>query len=486
MKKQIKKLAVWGALVVMLAVSIFLIAGCTESTILPPGTPLFESNFNFGISVTHYRWDTGAAHAAARDRAMALLRELNPHQPLIHNIHIMGWGSPNPWPSRDAPMDFSGIRTRVNLALSLGHEPWITLCTAPGWMKSLNHNPTHQHPDNADWWMDNAPLPQFEDDFARLSAEIARAFPEVRVFQVWNEFKGMWSGGNLDRTRYVRLYNKVYNAIRAVRPDAVIGGFYAVVEGDGTWELFSHLPQIENNRRTVVPLSDDVRTALEYFLARAVGVDKVLFSQLNVHFHNCGYWPGFENTRFRATADQAMMLTRNFRRVAEQAAQMTSARGMPNLPIVFAEYYGTYGDNNADAPFMPINNQFIAAHYSSIIYNMIMGAGGRDLYALLWIERDDIIRHALFTDTRTSTGGQPTPHFHAMRKLLEYFPPGTMLYSAELTSPGVQQSRIGDVVEALVSDRVAFVINKTNRNLSITLNGREHILSPYAVEVFYH
>jgi hypothetical protein len=74
-----------------------------------------------------------------------------------------------------------------------------------------------------------------------------------------------------------------------------------------------------------------------------------------------------------------------------------------------------------------------------------------------------------------------------MKKLLDNFPKGTMLYSVEISLPDfptLNKSEIGDRVEVLVSSRIVYMINKTNTNLNVSLNGITYALSPYAVEVF--
>ena len=432
-----------------------ILLSCDKDNI-PAGTPLFESNLTYGITYTQYFWEFG--NSQANQQARQLLQSVSS----IYNVHIMGWGSRNPWPAKDETFDFQSIQDRVNLTKSLGGEPWITFCTAPGWMKGTG-----------DWQMERAPLPEFEDDFAYLCGEIAKAFPDVKVFQIWNEFKGMWSSGRIDHVRYTRLYNKVYTAVKAVRPDAVIGGFYAVLEGDGTHVTFGNL--VGNEKHTSVPIISDERTAITYFLNNAIGVDLFLVDRSNVDYHNDGYW--MYPDRFRPTRDQAMQLTKYFQIATGEVAKMTE------LPIVWSEYYGTYGNSNA-AEYMPINSAYIGAHYASIIYNMIMGAGGREIYALLWLEKENDIRHALFTDTDKPGGGQPTPHYHAMKKLIDNFPKGTMLYTADIKVQGIEKNKINDSLEALVSDKAALLINKTNTNLNVTVNGTTYKLTPYAVEVF--
>jgi hypothetical protein len=59
-----------------------------------------------------------------------------------------------------------------------------------------------------------------------------------------------------------------------------------------------------------------------------------------------------------------------------------------------------------------------------------------------------------------------------------------MLYTADLSVSGVEKNKLGDVVEALISQKAAYVINKTNTNISVNINGITYQLGPYAVEVF--
>jgi len=473
-----KKLLITGALVIfILLCTAFLFTACASSAGATSGetftinidktSPLFQSNFIYGLTHTHYWWHV--ENPIAVQRAKGLVKDIS----TVHNVHIMGWGSGNPWPSKTANFNFRDIKERVDLAIELGGEPWITFCTAPGWMKG-----TH------DWAMEEAPLPEFEDDFAHLCAEVAKAFPEVKVFQVWNEFKGMWAdGGQVDYVRYTRLYNKVYTAVKAVRPDAELGGFYAVLEGDGTFKTFGG--NFEDNRHTSEPLNNLSRDAIAYFLANAIDMDYFLVDRANVDYHNDGYW-SWQTRLYRATRDQAMRLTKYFQKATKEVAELTT------LPIVWSEYYGTYGDGKGE--FRRNNQPYIGAHYASIAYNMIMGAGGRDLYALLWIEWEHTVRHALFTDPLSPAGGRPTPHYFAMKKLIDNFPKGTMLYTANISSPDLknrdlenrdlEQDVISDLIEVLASEKIAYVINKTNTVLTIILNGVTHELRPYAVEVF--
>ncbi|HJQ47591.1 MAG TPA: hypothetical protein VJ870_14930 [Amycolatopsis sp.] len=142
---------------------------------------------------------------------------------LLQNQHIMGWGALSPEPAPGA-YDWSTLDSRMGLIARTGGTPVITLCCAPDWMKGGAAGTTN--------WdrLPDAPLPQHYPDFANLAATVAQRYPQVRDFQVWNELKGFWdaAGNTWDAAGYTNLYNQVYDAVKRVRPDARIGGPYAV------------------------------------------------------------------------------------------------------------------------------------------------------------------------------------------------------------------------------------------------------------------
>jgi len=410
---------------------------------------LFASNFNFGITHTQYYWYWGnwnTGNAAAAERARELAADLNP----IGNQHIMGWGAGNPWPSKDGPMDFNDLDDRIGAYSGISSDMWLTLCQAPGWMRGT-----------PDWSnMENKVLPQYYDDFAYLCAEIAKRYPNVSTFQVWNEFKGFWAGAplnNWDYVEYTKFYNKVYEAVKEARPDSKIGGFYLVVEGDGSENIGI------NGTHNYTPLSSFQREAVSYWYENAVDADYVLIDRGVKDYHN--------NANF--TQDNVMSLTKYFEKVTKEILEIAP------LPLVYSEYYG-----HNPSSFGPANSNFAAAQYASIHYNMIMGAEGQEITALLWLERENDIRHALFTDTYSANGGIATPNYYAIKKLVDNFPAGTQLYKAEVASVDFAADIIGDKIEVLASDECAYVINKTNEALNVVINGDSYILDAYGVEIY--
>ncbi len=135
---------------------------------------------------------------------------------MLEDTSIMDWGLPDPEPS-PGRFNLSQLAARISLITSTGGTPVITLCTAPDWMKD-GTGP------------DVAPTPAHYQDFANLAAKIAQTFPQVKYFVVWNELKGFWNpaSNGWDIEQYTDMYNDVYVAIKRVRPDALVGGPYAV------------------------------------------------------------------------------------------------------------------------------------------------------------------------------------------------------------------------------------------------------------------
>lgn len=132
---------------------------------------------------------------------------------------IYGFGAdvdPEPSPYK---FDMADIGRRLRLIEHAGGTPVLTLAGAPPWM----------HPSSASSL--TPPTPSHYEDFATLCAHVARSFPKVRYFVVWDGLRGFWNPTlhTWDASAYVSLFNDVATAIHAVRPTAVVGGPYVPV-----------------------------------------------------------------------------------------------------------------------------------------------------------------------------------------------------------------------------------------------------------------
>ncbi|MEO5877760.1 MAG: xylan 1,4-beta-xylosidase, partial [Streptosporangiaceae bacterium] len=145
-------------------------------------------------------------------------------QSTLQAQHIMGFGALNPEPE-PGRFSWESLDKRVELIRQTRGVPMLTLCCAPDWMKG-------GAPGQTDWsHLNDAPTAQNFDAFADLAAAVAKRYPDVKYFVVWNEFKGFFNqkANRWDYEGYTSLYNKVYSALKNVNKDIKVGGPYLVV-----------------------------------------------------------------------------------------------------------------------------------------------------------------------------------------------------------------------------------------------------------------
>lgn len=174
------------------------------------------------VGWTHERWSPD--RIADPERAREAERVLKLAAPL-QNANIQGWGMPAAMPAPDR-FDFKALDARVAMMERTARWRVITLCCAPEWMK-----PPRAGEDERTRF-EQAPRRDAFPAFAALAARIAARYPQVSHFLVWNELKGFWdaSANRWDAAAYTELYNQVWKAVKAVRPDAQIGGPYVVLD----------------------------------------------------------------------------------------------------------------------------------------------------------------------------------------------------------------------------------------------------------------
>ncbi len=391
---------------------------------IDPSAPLMTSPFQIGVTHTHGFWEYG--NPAAVERARNLLINGIAFQ----NQHIMGWGAGNPEP-QPGLFYWNDMDHRVDLMRSLDAPMIITFCTAPGWMKGTD-----------DWAMEEDVADGHVEEFAGLCAAVAARYPDVEYFQIWNEMKGYWSGSlnNWDYVRYTKCYNAVYDAVKAERPDAKVGGPYLVIQGDGGVELG------KSGRDTFKPIGNRDWAVINYWLKNKNGADFICFDYGLIDYHD-------SNTYTRA--DQ-MKLTKNFGSISAQLAEKT------DLPVVISEFYG--GNDKAD-------QKFTAANHASCYYHAIRN---HTSLGLIWNPQEGEIDNYLFTKTESSSGGQPSAHYRVVQAINRYFSKGTRIYSATSSS---------EDVEVLSSAEKTMLINKTEDELELDVHGEIVRLDGYEVKV---
>ena len=399
------------------------------------------SHLRLGVTHTQYTADSWN-NPAAVSRARNVLSDTV----VFQNQHIMGWGARNPEPT-PGHYDFGSLDRRVALMRATGATPVITLCCAPDWMKG-------GQPGATDWSkLAEAPLPSHFADFAALSAAVAKRYPQVRYFQVWNELKGFWRPAEhrYDYEGYTELYNQVYDAVKAVRPDAKIGGPYPVIT---SWS-----PQASTNWRSSVggpygSLDERPLDAILYWLAHKHGAD---FIALDAGTDNKDGGSAGAYTGVQKFADVAAWLRKL------PPAQYPGAR---TLPLWWAEWKVETSPASHDLKYLT------SIMASGLATTLRSGAS----VVLLWGAQGDAAGLAfpvgLFTDTNSSHGGAPTPLVDVMTGLRTRFPPGTRLVDASTSS---------SEVDVLASARNVMLVNQSAHAKSVRFGGKRLQLGRYGV-----
>lgn len=244
-------------------VGVLLMAAC-DPVVVKRSTEAVDGPVNrMQVGVSHTESTIGAVTPThPRSVEMGVLGQVP-----VQNSFLMGWGTDNPEPS-PGHHDWSTLDARISLALATGAEPVITLCCAPDWMKGQPAGSTNWN------LLDVAPRPEHYEDFAALSAEAAQRYPEVKRFQVWNEMKGFYDASTnaWNSAAYTAMYNEVYHAIKAVRPDALVGGPYSPLDLWADADNMSHPSDLRGPWGVVDQRPLDV---LEYWLAHNDGADFV-------------------------------------------------------------------------------------------------------------------------------------------------------------------------------------------------------------------
>ncbi len=422
---------------------------------LEPNQVIGQSLLATGATHMEYSLDPdGDPVALARGRKV--LAQATSYQ----NQHIMGFGADNPWPDPNLndpkTWDWASLDQRVQLMLETNSTPVITLCCAPTWMVDAAWR------SGTDWSkIELAPLQTREDAFARLSAEVARRYPKVKFFQVWNQFKGMWNSreNSWDAQRYTRQYNKIWKAVKAVRPDAKIGGPYLVLEGSGASRQLGY----PEEWYTDDPITPRNRKVLEYWLEHKLGADFITIDR--------SVKTGGDPLRYSEAAQ--LKLTSLF---GDVVRQVRSLRGYHNEPIWMAEYY------LAEIPLGLRSEQFQAVMIASILKHKL--EAGLSV-SFLWspeVQPDAGFAtasdgQALFSSTRNFDGGRVSKNGFVYESFKQFFPPGTPLIRATSSS---------SALEVLASKRSVLLINKRAGPTSVTVlasSGTDQILELAAYEV---
>ncbi|MFI7534166.1 xylan 1,4-beta-xylosidase [Streptosporangium sp. NPDC049376] len=355
--------------------------------------------------------------------------------PLLQNQHIMGFGALNPEPH---PGDYywEDLDSRMNLMRQSGGTPVITLCCAPDWMKGGPQGPTEE----SAWkeHLEDAPYPEHFDDFAELSAAVAARYRDVKYFMVWNELKGFWKDHSkpADYKGYTELYNKVYDAVKKVRPDANIGGPYIGFdtnrEGDselrGPWGV----------------VNQNVLDAFDYWYKNKKGADFVVVD-------------GASLTDAHEMLPDAFGALGKFSAVTSWLRKKTG-----DMPIWWSEWYFVPEDGTS----WPLPKR-LAVQAASMIEFARSGAAT----ALYWNPqaKNDPCDGCMW-DPKS---GALLPTGNLVNDFARWFPADAKLQDVTSSDPAVR---------VLAQPRQLVMVNTTEEKVDATVDGRKVTLQPYEVK----
>ncbi|MFB6938940.1 GH39 family glycosyl hydrolase [Streptomyces chartreusis] len=410
----------------------------------PTATPdATDPQVGWGFTHTQHSADEGDSAAVKRvEGRLAAAGGL----PQIQ--HVMGWGADNPEPVRGR-YDFEAMDRRIDFVRASGSTPVVTLCCAPDWMKGGEAGV-----DSTDWSqaaLETAPDPEHFEDYADLAVTVARRYPDVRHFIVWNEFKGFWNDAEArwDYEGYTKLYNLVYRALKKVNPDIMVGGPYLVMDSvDPRAEEASKAltgPWGALDRRTV--------DAFGYWNEHKAGADFVVVD-------------GSSYTRDDELLPDEFTATDKFTDVSRWVRKQTG-----DLPLWWAEYYVEPADGNDE------REGWSEARRGAVqAAGMIALAKGGTTSAFYWNpekEKGTECAGCLWTPTDTADGGAKLPMYDLVSRFGTEFRPG-----AEYRPVSVA----GSDVRVLATDEVILAVNTLDRQTTVKIDGKKVQLQAYEVK----
>ena len=373
------------ALCAVLAVAL---GACSGATPAPPSdgkkhTISFDGDWGWTkqptateLGVTHTQDSLNPDEPdAARSRGTAILSGLSEGGATWQNVHLMGFGTLNPEPA-PGQYDWSSLDTRMKLVKDTGGKTVLTLCCSPDWMKGGSDGET-------DWSkLEKDPEPEHYEDFAKLAAATVTRYPQIERVLVWNELKGFY---NDDQNRwnyegYTELYNDVYRAVKAARPDVQVGGPYPVItsldpDQDNASSLKGDWGVIDQRSLDIV----------DYWLKNNAGADFIAVD-------------GSTSTRQDTAPTSVDVGAAKFTAVDEWLRQHTQ------LPIWWAEFYSDVPKGADPGPSSPASAVADLATVAAMAKSGVAGA-------LKWGPQgsDSLKYAALWTDSTAQDGGRSTP-----------------------------------------------------------------------------
>ncbi|MEU9333695.1 xylan 1,4-beta-xylosidase [Streptomyces sp. NPDC048290] len=420
-------------------------SGTTSDGDRPHGTPAVPADtgpdVGWGFTHTQFSADDGDPAAVSR------VEERLTGSGLPQNQHIMGWGADNPEPS-EGRYDFAALDRRIDFARATGATPVVTLCCAPDWMKGGD-------PGSTDWSaLETAPDPEHFADFAALAATVARRYPDVRHFVVWNEFKGFWNdtAARWDYEGYTRLYNQVYRALKKVDADILVGGPYLVMDSVDPRQTELASPTLKGPWGAA---DQRVLDAFDYWNAHKAGADFVVVD-------------GSSYTRDDELLPDEFAATDKFTAVSAWVRARTG-----ELPLWWAEYYVEPADSNDDREGWSEPHR-VAVQAAGLIA-LARGGTTSGFYWNPEKERGPDCPGCLWTPTDTPGGGTALPLYDLLARFSAAFPPGTRYEDVPVVADDPADVRV------LAAAETVLVVNTRDRPVTAEIDGRRLDLTAYEV-----
>ncbi|WP_437113668.1 xylan 1,4-beta-xylosidase [Streptomyces roseoverticillatus] len=392
-----------------------------------------------GWGFTHTQYSADRGDDTARRTTAGLLSAA----PMPQNQHVMGWGVDNPEP-RPGTYNFGDLDRRVAFMRKTNATPVLTLCCAPDWMKGGG--------ERTDWSqksLEKAPDRAHYQDFAKLAGVIAKRYPDIRHFIVWNEFKGFYDEreGRWNYEGYTELYNLVYTELKRQNSANVVGGPYISMDSNPPGSS-SNASSLRGPWGSVDQRAID---ALTYWNAHKKGADFLVVD-------------GASYTR-----EGSKLFPDEFAATAKFADVTTWLRRTTGLPVWWAEWYVEPADANDDRKLWTEPHR-LAVHATA----MMKLAGSGVSAAFYWNpeETGADCPGCLWRSTELKDGGGGLPMLDLLTRFGKAFPPG-----AELRTPDVTGENRG-AVSALAAGSTVLVVNMQDRRLTVDVDGKPVDLAP--------
>ncbi|MFI7610078.1 xylan 1,4-beta-xylosidase [Nonomuraea terrae] len=389
----------------------------------PPALPDWP---RWGITHTQFSADNEPEQVA--EEARGVLGRV----PMLQNQHIMGWGVGNPEPS-PGQFNFRDLDRRLTFMASSRALPVITLCCAPDWMKGGQAGRT-------DWSKNHtvAPEPEHFDDFANLAARVAKQYPTVKHYMVWNEFKGFWNAdtNTWDAEGYTEMYNKVYTALKNVNPEIQVGGPYVSIESYASGPA----SELSGPWGTVDQRALD---AIKYWIDHKKGADFIVVDSATM-------------TKDKGNMPDPFAAQGKFSAITAWLRQQSG-----DMPVWWAEWYvepenSGWSEEQRTAVQASALIEFAKSGVTTALYWNPQLDGEGECPGCLWAPQ---------------VGGE-MPMAGLLSGFTRWFPAGVQAQEVRSSDPRIK---------ALGQERQVVMVNTAGEPVTATVDGREVGLGPYEI-----